>query len=349
MLNLWRRHIGKCRQSTRTVVNKCSCPIWVEGSLHGAKVRRSLDLRSWEAAQKVVRDWEARQTVSVSLGEAFGRFLADCSARNLGVETVGKYDLLRREMTEAFGSRPVDSVSVEDLSRFRESWKLGPLSASKKIERMRTFYRFCLDRGWCEKNPAKAVRTPKVTQNPTLPFSDDELVKIRESVDAYPDRPHGRRVQLRAFILLLEHSGLRIRDVVTFSKDKISGGRMFLRTAKTGASVKMPLPPVVLEALDPLPARPFWSGECEPKSAVGDWQRTLARLFKIAGVPDAHPHRYRDSAAVKWLNCGVSLENVAALLGNSVKIVEKHYSPWVASRNAALEAEIIGKVWAVGA
>jgi hypothetical protein len=72
MLNLWRRHVRKCRHSSRRS-KSCSCPIWVEGSLHGAKVRKSLDLRNWDAAQKVVRDWEASGNAAVGVEEAFQR------------------------------------------------------------------------------------------------------------------------------------------------------------------------------------------------------------------------------------------------------------------------------------
>jgi integrase/recombinase XerD len=346
MLNLWRRHVRKCRHSSRRS-KSCSCPIWVEGSLHEAKVRKSLDLRNWDAAQKVVRDWEASGNASLSVEDAFQRFIADCEARNLGTETVAKYRLLQREMTAVFGRRPVDSLSVEDLSRYRESWNMGPLSARKKVERLRTFFRFCVERSWAGKNPASLLKPPRAVQAPTLPFSDDELLKLRESVDAYPDRPAGRQEQLRAFVLLLEHSGLRIRDAVCVSKDKIRDGRLSLYTQKTGQPVWMPLPAPVLEALAPLPARPFWSGECEPKSAVGDWQRTLARLFKIAGILGGHAHRFRDTFAVRLLSRGVSLENVSVLLGHAdIKITQKHYAPWVRSRQEMLETEI-RKAWVV--
>lgn len=344
MLNLYRRHLDRCANRSRRS-KSCSCPIWVQGTLNGKSLRKSLGIRSWEAGQGIVRGWEAKQTASVGLVDALQRFLADCSARNLGVETVGKYALLRRELEARFGNRPVDSVTVEDLALYRESWKLAPLSASKKIERMRTFFRFCVGRGWCVQNPASILKTPRVVQNPTLPFTDDELVKIREAVDAYPDRPAGRREQLRAFLLLLEHSGLRIRDAVCVSNDKIRDGRLSLYTQKTGQPVWMPLPAAVLEALGPLPARPFWSADCEPKSAVGDWQRTLARLFKIAGIIGAHAHRFRDTFAVRLLSRGVSLENVSILLGHAdIKITQKHYAPWVQSRQEMLEIEI-RKAW----
>ena len=56
--------------------------------------------------------------------------------------------------------------------------------------------------------------------------------------------------------------------------------------------------------------------------------RMLA-LGKRAGVPDAHPHRYRDTFAVDMLARGASPYDVAKLLGDTVATVEKHYAPFV--------------------
>jgi predicted transcriptional regulator len=49
--------------------------------------------------------------------------------------------------------------------------------------------------------------------------------------------------------------------------------------------------------------------------------------------------------AIELLEKGVTVEQVAAVLGNSPAIVYKHYSPWVESRQRALEKSI-RKVWA---
>jgi site-specific recombinase XerD len=87
----------------------------------------------------------------------------------------------------------------------------------------------------------------------------------------------------------------------------------------------------------------FWSGRGEIKSCVNDWQRTLARLSKLAGVK-FHAHQLRDSFAVDLLSNGVSIEDVATLLANTVKNAQKHYAPWVHSRQIALEKSI-EKAW----
>ena len=79
------------------------------------------------------------------------------------------------------------------------------------------------------------------------------------------------------------------------------------------------------------------------KSANADWQRSLTRLFKLAGVK-GNAHRFRTTFSIDLLRHGVSVENIAALLGNSPAVVLKHYAPWVKARQDSLEAEV-GKAW----
>jgi integrase len=84
----------------------------------------------------------------------------------------------------------------------------------------------------------------------------------------------------------------------------------------------------------------FWTGDSKPKGAVGDWQRALRKLFKLAGVPGGHAHRFRDTFAVELL-LSVPLERVSVLLGHrSVKVTERHYAPWVKARQEQLESDV---------
>lgn len=89
----------------------------------------------------------------------------------------------------------------------------------------------------------------------------------------------------------------------------------------------------------------FWTGNGLPKTAVADWQRTLRKLFDLAEVKNGHAHRFRDTFAVELLLSGVPIDQVAVLLGHSsVKVTEKHYSPWVKARQNQLEAAV-RKAW----
>jgi integrase len=85
----------------------------------------------------------------------------------------------------------------------------------------------------------------------------------------------------------------------------------------------------------------LWSGEPKRESATGDWQRALKRVFKEAKIPDGHTHRFRDTFAVGLLQVGVPMDRVSALLGHStIKVAEKHCSPWVRARQEQLEADV---------
>jgi integrase/recombinase XerD len=77
------------------------------------------------------------------------------------------------------------------------------------------------------------------------------------------------------------------------------------------------------------------------QGAVSVWRKRLARVFTDAKVKDGHSHRFRDTFAVALLSQRVSLESVSQLLGHqSIKITQRHYSPWVKARQDALDKEL---------
>jgi hypothetical protein len=44
---------------------------------------------------------------------------------------------------------------VATLSEFRLTWRLNPLFSGKKLERLRAFLNFCLEKGWVDQNFAR--------------------------------------------------------------------------------------------------------------------------------------------------------------------------------------------------
>jgi len=351
MLIIYRRHVKSCEHRTEgRTYRRCKCPIWVDGFIGQREIRESLRLRDWQKAQDLIRGWEAEGERSeekepITIQQACEEFLKDAQSRELREATLYKYRLLFRQL-QAFtadqGLRYLEELELERLRKFRAGWTEHNLTARNKLERLRTFMRFCVDAEWISKNHALKLKAPKVTEPPTLPLNRDEVVQILTACQDYPDRLNA--VRLKALVLLLRYSGLRIRDAVTLNRDRISGDKLFLRTMKTGTVVCCPLPPVVIEALKNLPSAGnhfFWSGEGKAKSCASSYQRALHRLFKLAGVPDAHPHRFRDTFAVEMLLSGVPLERVSVLLGHqSMRVTEKHYTPWVRARQEQLELDV---------
>ncbi len=291
------------------------------------------------------------------MSEATAEFMADLERRRLMPSSIRKYQLDSKQL-EAFavekGIRYLVEFDLPMVRQYYDTWTQSPLTASKKLERLRAFFRFCVESEWVEKNPATTIKGPKVRQNPTLPFSPDEMAAILAACDQYPDA-YGRTGQwngrrLRALVLLLRYSGLRIGDAVSLSRDRIVGDTLFLYSAKTGTPVRIPLPRFVLDALDAVERGNeqyfFWSGTSDKEATSRHYMAYLSKLFKLAGIRDGHAHRFRDTFAVDLLLKGVPLERVSILLGHtSIRVTQRHYNPWVAARQEQLEADVRG-AWA---
>lgn len=358
MLTIFRRHLVSCIHKDKgRAWRQCQCPISVEGYLGDTRIRQSLEVRSWEIAQQKVRDLEAAtlfpkeeeiEVKLVSIADAIARFFRDARERGLAEATINKYRVLLDTQLFAFakgrGFRFVSEFDLDSVRDFKSTWKDSPISAAKKLERLKAFFRFCEDSGWIPANPAQKVKPPKVTNSPTLPFSKAEMEKIMWACDLYPDHPRGQRKRVRAMVLLLRYSGLRIRDGILLRRDSIQDGLLFLRTSKTGTAVSLPLPEEVTNALnDVIGSHPdyfFHNGVVKPEHALSVWERTMKRLFEIAGVKGAHAHRFRDTLSVSLLSRGVPVEDVAAILGNTPAVVMKHYAPWVKERQLRLQDRV---------
>lgn len=358
MLTPYRRHKTSCahRDKGRTY-RRCSCPIWVDGIFNGSDIRQSLRVHTWDEAEQEIERLKKRFTETTSksdepttLSHAWEEFLSDARARSLREPTLNKYRYLQGDM-ERFaaseGMRFVSEFNLEQLRKWRAAWPNRNLSALKKLELVRCFLRFAHDAGWIPDNPARKLKSPKITSSPTMPFTRDEMVRILAALDVYSTEGSRNRRRMRALVLLLRHSGLRIGDAATLSRERIDGDKLFLYTSKAGTPVYCPLPPFLMTALDASAESNerfyFWTGNGKPKSIISDWQAKLKDLFRLAKVTNGHAHRFRDTFATELLLTGVPLERVSILLGHSsIRITERHYSPWVRSRQEQLERDVRG-------
>lgn len=360
MLTIYRRHQKRCqhrREGRR--YRRCSCAIWVHGHLNGEDIHKSLNARDWQKAQGIVREWEVegKQPVAakiVTVEHASEEFLRDAVSRNLREPTIYKYRLLFRRMKSFADEQGFQSIRQFDLPAaraFRATWPNRNIAARKKLEALRAFFRFCWESGWIENNPASKLKPPKTFAPPTMPFTRAEVARVLAACDqyglGYGNAGKASAWRLKTLLQLLRFSGLRIRDAVTLRRDHVVDGKLLLYTAKTGTPVYCPLPDFLAEALTTLPGREyfFWSGVGKPKSCVGDWQRSLRKLFLLASVPGGHAHRFRHTFATDLLLAGVPLDRVATLLGHTnSKVTERHYAPWIRARQEQLEADV-KRVW----
>jgi len=349
-------------------------------------------LERYENGRPVVEAAAEEKTIE----EAITLFLVDL-ANEVSEPTMKKYVLLLEELLQF--AKPegycfLKQFSKDSILMFRTEWdkerkvesipafrtvlkgqdegrKAGertPLSShtkQKEWERLRNFFKFAHEFGWIERNPTVGFKRFKHEGEPKEPFTDDEMQEILRAADRRIARAIGPQakanaLRLRALVLLLRFSGLRIGDAVRMETSFLVNGTLRVHTQKTGSDVFIELPPEVVKALDSIPLKSnkhwFWSGTSgrdgeykkSQKSETKHWQMRILGLLREAGielVAGSTAHRFRHTFAHAHLVKGGSMEDLSRLLGHaSIKVTEKYYAKWSVARQKRA-SEALRRTW----
>jgi len=320
----------------------------------------------------------ADQGEDKALEEAVTSYLADCRARGLEPSTVLSYENTLRSFVVHCGQNHcfgTAGVSVDLVTGFRSS-RPGKTQKShvadcpaklkragrrncdcpivtgapsgktlrKELETLRGFCRYCKDRDWMRKNPAAVVKQVKDDTPGALPFEQAEIETILKACESF-DRNERNTLRAKGLVLLLLYSGFRISDVAMFKRASlnIETRRFIVRTLKTGENVTFTLGEPAVDALLEMPIESedyfFWSGagDSDLETCIKSLRRTLDAIRRKTGI-NVHPHRFRDTFAVRLLEHDVTIRTVARLLGHkSVTTTERYYAHWVKSHQKLLD------------
>jgi integrase/recombinase XerD len=376
-VSVYTRHSPECEHADDIYYRRCRCTKYIQGVLDSGKhIRKSAKTRSWEKAEKIARGLEEPAVGAkpapgqlVSVDHAVDQFIKAKKSEGISESTLGRMTLiLRKRLLPWMNDHSifhVDQITGSHLEVMRNSWKVSDSTRRMMQERVVGFFHYCQRHGWIADNPAKALGHIRVKRKPTDYFPSNEFAKIIDATYIYNPKawntePRNQARRVRTLILLMRWSGMAISDAVSLERTRLTeNNEIFLRRAKTGQPVYVPIPPDIADALRNIPPGPapnpryfFWSGNGLLKSAVADWQRSMARVFRLAdikhddGTPKrCHPHMLRDTFAVECLLAGVDIKDVSELLGHSsIKITELHYSPWVKARQDRL-SNSVRKSW----
>jgi integrase len=159
-----------------------------------------------------------------------------------------------------------------------------------------------------------------------------------KAIDDLPRMTDYNKQRLRALIITMRRTGLRLGDAVLFRDEAISKGRIFVQTTKTKADAQIPIHPELAEILSKLTPYEggyfFWNRRDEgsnPKTPRSNYNKTIGDLFRAAGVknPSVHhtSHMLRNTFCVDLLEKGVPLETVSLLLTHdSIQTTERYYA-----------------------
>ncbi len=342
-LYLVRHHYNQCPHKEKgQKFLYCKCVLGVDGELNGKRYRRSLFTHNLEKAQRKLAQLQNPNFREPKLlKDAIIEFLkANSDLAHGTLRNQRRILVFLYKIAMAAKLTTLEDFDVESMDLYRSKRPISALTWTKELAILRQFLEFCLRRKWIGSNPAREVRPPKLKPKPKEPYTQDEVCRIIEACNRLGKGTY-ERSRVKAMVLLLQYTGLRISDVSLLARDRVRNGRIYFHAMKNGKLIFLPIPPELEKALTNL-AEPkgtigpskyfFWSGNGTTRALVRGATRTLGKVFKISKVSGAHAHRFRHTLATALLAKGWTTRDVADVLGSSEAIITRHKSAFGAWR-----------------
>jgi site-specific recombinase XerD len=232
--------------------------VWLRWNHNGTQTRQSAKTLSWELAAERARYLEQRY-LDAELGkapppgaakrvdEAIALFMDSKRGEDLAANTLGKYVLTLNRL-QAFcdgeGLLFAKDITLSHLTTLRAHWTFeSPLAKRNNQERVKSFFKFCLEAGIIAANPAGQLSSIQVKMDEATrvrPFEPKEYKRILATVGKCGLQPRNA-ARVKACIQLQRWSGLSLVDAVCLSKDElVQAGKVFrvrVQRRKTGAHV----------------------------------------------------------------------------------------------------------------
>src|SRR5438552_9471440 len=380
-VKVYSRHRTGCKWEGKSERLSCDCPKQLIWHRDGKLNRVSAETCDGEVAEGKARDIEndferAASGKEVEPEPERGKLLED--AINLFIASKRQTGITEKHIKKlvcelaAFsqfaltrGLVTLRSIRTEDILEYRNSLEGMQNTRAKKVFRLIGFFEFAVEMGWIARNVARAdavILKYDDTQKPRA-LTDSQFETLLASVPRINGRSTDElRRKLRGLMLLMRWTGMAIRDAVTIERNRFQKNgapgftKLFLYRAKTGkpvyATLRDELVAEVFSLANPegrylfIDAVP--TGEAAMNSLVQAWGFRMRKLSALAELRDENgapyhftSHALRHSFVLWALNAGLPTEDVAALIGDTVQVVSKHYSEWIHGRQERLNERMM--------
>lgn len=196
-------------------------------------------------------------------------------------------------------------------------------SASRKLNSIRTFFRFLKNEGLIEQNPSLDVSHPKYIQVPPRVLSKLEYRAIRDVAKEDP--------RTYAMVELLLQTGVRIGELTNIRLSDIKDDVVHVRIYGKSTSREVPLNKAVKKAVSEyLKARDALlrnTKESSPDDClfitrtgkpllVRNVRQIITRCFREVGIEDATVNDFRNTFIAHQLISGYSIDYIAKVVGH---------------------------------
>src|SRR3989344_6168086 len=166
-----------------------------------------------------------------SLGAALPKFIQHLEDKGRSPSTVLAYGSDLEQLINYLTDHNIavgDQVKLADLENFRDwllSQKYTPKSVSRKLNAVKTFFRWLKDEGYVTRDPSKDVSHPKIESSAPKFLSQLEYRALRDVVRT--------DIRIAAIIELILQTGLRISEVANLKTAHIKDAELKIEAYAT--------------------------------------------------------------------------------------------------------------------
>lgn len=364
------RHRESCsHQSRGEFYRGCQCSKFLRYSRNGKQHRQAAGTRTWTVAEDKAIELQEQldrgdtpkpiivKGPQATIADCIQTFITGKQSEGISPRRVKKLQLQLNQFEQFMSARSKlfpSLITAADVIEFRAGWEKDWPSATtrqKAQQNIRSFLRTC-----CRENlndllaALKTIRLSKQDKErlEPKPFSEQEIKALFAKI---PKTFEPKKVATATLLVkFMIAAGVAIRDTVQLDRHKhLRDGWLRFNRQKTGRAVVQQLDPALYaELMEGEGKYVFWDGKYQVTSEVTTWQDDVRELMQNAGVwiEGNTTHRFRDTAVDFWLGEGCSLTEVAAMLGDTLAVTERHYANLASKRMESRLAKTPKRSWA---
>jgi site-specific recombinase XerD len=260
--------------------------------------------------------------MAIDLKTAHAQFIEYLASRRRARATIVAYGKDIEQVTTFLanmGKKTMTEVTRDELEAFLKklaSDKYTPKSISRKINSIKTFFRFLKASGAITMDPAIEIEHPKYEVKPPRILSKIEYRALRDACRG--------DIRMYAIVELFLQTGVRIGELAALTLSDIKGNELHIATQEGHAERMVPLNKAAKEALDRYVAlrspnatsKALFVTKTGRALLIRNIRTAIDRYFRIAGIEGAKVNDLRHTFIAHHLMAGTSITTLSKLVGH---------------------------------
>ena len=258
---------------------------------------------------------------TLSLEGAIKKFVSNLRTRNRSSNTIIAYQGDLAQFADFLKGKVVDLVQqvtsdhIEEFKKYLLKNNYTAKSVSRKLNSIKSFFRFLVKEGVLEADFSRAIKHPKIENGLPRFLKPIEYRALRDSCR------HDKRTL--AIVEIMLQTGLRISEVANLYFGDIKQDKIIIRAYESHSQREVPLNRSARQAIDDYlsersqtKAKYLFVTKNGHQLLVRNIRSIINRYFEKAGLQGVKVNDLRNTFIVEQLSAGVPLDVISKIVGH---------------------------------